>query len=146
MLKKQTEFARCSLNQSWENWPSNCACGQAEREGDHVILSLTFEFLFQFQNGIFLQFFVQISSCSNIKLLEVWGSTVFSELMTLLHKLCFWCIIFFHSGMNTTVNMINDLEMMIRSWDKVQSIKVQHLHVHYLVVTMQYLNHRRQQN
>lgn len=53
MLKKQTEFVKCSLNQSRENCPSNCACNLAEREGDHVT---TFKFLFEFQNRIFLKF------------------------------------------------------------------------------------------
>jgi hypothetical protein len=49
---------------------------QAEREGDHVILCSTFEFLFEFQNRIFLEFFVRVSSCSNIKPFEVRGSAV----------------------------------------------------------------------
>jgi hypothetical protein len=43
---------------------------------DHVILCSTFEFLFEFQNRIFLEFFVRVSSYSNIKPFEVRGSTV----------------------------------------------------------------------
>jgi hypothetical protein len=41
-----------------------------------VILCSTFEFLFEFQNRMFLEFFVRVSSCSNIKPFEVRGSTV----------------------------------------------------------------------
>jgi hypothetical protein len=44
---------------------------------DHVILCSIFEFLFEFQNRIFVDFFVRVSSCSNIKPFEVRGSTVF---------------------------------------------------------------------
>jgi hypothetical protein len=43
-----TAFARCSLNQSRKNWPSNCACDQADKEGDHVILCSSFK-LFEHQ-------------------------------------------------------------------------------------------------
>jgi hypothetical protein len=61
---------------------------QAEREGDHVILCSTFEFLFEFQNRIFLEFFVRVSSCSNIKPFEVRGSTVFHNILSILQTLC----------------------------------------------------------
>jgi hypothetical protein len=64
------------VNQSRKKWPSNCACDQAEREDDHVILRSSFVFLFEFQNRIFLEFFIPFSSCWNIKTFEVRGSTV----------------------------------------------------------------------
>jgi hypothetical protein len=48
-----------------------------------VILCSTFEFLFEYQNRIFLDFFVRVSSCSNIKPFEVPGSTVFPRIRTL---------------------------------------------------------------
>jgi hypothetical protein len=50
------------------------------RDG-HVILCLTFEFLFEFQNRIFLEFFIWVSSCSNIKPFKVWGSTVHQNML-----------------------------------------------------------------
>jgi hypothetical protein len=49
---------------------------QRRPRDDHVILCSTFAFLLEFQNRIFLKFFARISSCSNIKPFEVWGSTV----------------------------------------------------------------------
>jgi hypothetical protein len=51
-----------------------------------VILCSTFEFLFEFQNRIFLEFFAPVSSCSNIKPFEVRGSTVYRMQMFLLPK------------------------------------------------------------
>jgi hypothetical protein len=55
------------------SWPSR---ERRRPRDDHVILCSTFEFLFAFQNRIFLEFFVRVSSCSNIKPFEVRGSTV----------------------------------------------------------------------
>jgi hypothetical protein len=43
---------------------------------DHVILCSTFEFLFEFQNRIFLAFFIRVCSCPNVKPFEVRGPTV----------------------------------------------------------------------
>jgi hypothetical protein len=54
---------------------------------DHVILRSTSEFLFEFQNRIFLEFFVRVSSCSYIKPFEVRGSTVVSNKMFFKNKL-----------------------------------------------------------
>jgi hypothetical protein len=77
---------RFSLNQSRENWPSNCACDQAERAitwRPRDSLS-DFRVLFEFQNRIFLEFFVRVSSCSNIKPFEVRASTVWEIKSTLI--------------------------------------------------------------
>jgi hypothetical protein len=48
---------------------------------DHMILCSTFECLFEFQSRIFLEFFVRLSSCSNMKPFEDRGSAVFPKLM-----------------------------------------------------------------
>jgi hypothetical protein len=47
----------------------NCDIGGhfCTRRDDHVILCSTFEFLFGFQNRIFLEIFVRFSNCSNYK-------------------------------------------------------------------------------
>jgi hypothetical protein len=45
-------------------------CHFSTRRDDHVILCSTFEFLFDFQNRIFLEVFVRLSNCSNIKPFE----------------------------------------------------------------------------
>jgi hypothetical protein len=49
---------------------------RARPHDDHAILCSTFEFLFDFQNRIFLKILVRVSSCSNNKQFEVRGSTL----------------------------------------------------------------------
>jgi hypothetical protein len=53
---------------------------------EHVIHSSTLEFLFEFQNLNFLEYFIRISSCPNIKPFEVRGSTVKDISIRLLMK------------------------------------------------------------
>jgi hypothetical protein len=58
----------------------------------HVILCSIFEYLFEFQNRIFPELFVQVSSCSNTKPFEVRESTVF---ILLTYQNCAWLKIYF---------------------------------------------------
>jgi hypothetical protein len=55
-------------------------CHFSGRRDDHVILCSTIEFLFEFQNRFFLEFFARVLSCSSIKAFEVRGSAVLSGL------------------------------------------------------------------
>jgi hypothetical protein len=55
-----------------------------------------FDFLFEFQNRIFLEFFVQVSSCSNIKPFKVRGSTVLISFEFTCYRPLPVCLLYLH--------------------------------------------------